>query len=293
MMRLSDTIPMSFPGLGIGEFNPPDGVTIPGINFEIKFYGMIIALGVLLAVFYAMRRCKQFGLTSDDIFNIVIIGLPCAIVGARAYYVIFEWDRFFGPGIPWYQCLKLRDGGLAIYGGVIGAVAGLLIFFLTSKQRRAKLLPSLDIGGLGLLIGQAMGRWGNFFNREAHGGVTDGFLRMGFQIGGEWVYYHPTFLYESVWNLAGLVLLHFLSKKRRFDGQVFLYYIAWYGLGRVWIEGMRTDSLYLGGLRISQVLAGASCLLAIGLIAYVLLRKRPQREAMLVNHSVSVETEEE
>lgn len=291
-MRLSDTVPMSFPGLGIDRIDPPEGFTIPGTDFEIKFYGAIIALGVLLAVLYAMRRSKQFGLTSDDILNIVIIGLPCAIVGARAYYVIFEWDRFFGPGIPWDACLRIRDGGLAIYGGVIGAVTGLLIFFLTSRKRRTKLLASLDVGGLGLLIGQAMGRWGNFFNREAHGGVTDSFLRMGFEIGGEWVYYHPTFLYESVWNLIGLVLLHFFSKKRRFDGQVFLSYLAWYGLGRVWIEGMRTDSLYLGNFRISQVLAGATCVISLALIAFVLLRKRPGKEALLVNRTVSEETEE-
>ena len=233
----SDTSPITFPGLGI-EIDPSQGFTIPGTQFEIKWYGVIIALGVLLAVLYAMRRAKDFGLTGDDILNMLLVGLPCAIVGARLYYVIFEWDRFFGKGIPWYQFLNIREGGLAIYGGVIGASLALILYCGLSKKRRAKMLPSFDIIGLGLLIGQAIGRWGNFFNREAHGGVTDSFLRMGIIENGQLIYVHPTFLYESLWNLIGLALIHFLSKKRKFDGQVFLYYIIWYGLGRAWIEGL-------------------------------------------------------
>ena len=277
-----DTSPITFPGLGI-EINPSDGFTIPGTQFEIKWYGVIIALGVLLAVLYAMRRAKDFGLTGDDILNMLLVGLPCAIVGARLYYVIFEWDRFFGAGIPWYQFLNIREGGLAIYGGVIGASLALILYCGLSKKRRAKMLPSFDIIGLGLLIGQAIGRWGNFFNREAHGGVTNSFLRMGIIENGQLIYVHPTFLYESLWNLIGLALIHFLSKKRKFDGQVFLYYIIWYGLGRAWIEGLRTDSLYWGPFRVSQILAAVSCLLAVGVLLYVLLVKRPDPAKMLVN----------
>ena len=282
----SDTSPITFPGLGI-EIDPSQGFTIPGTQFEIKWYGVIIAVGVLLAVLYAMRRAKDFGLTGDDILNMLLVGLPCAIVGARLYYVIFEWDRFFGAGIPWYQFLNLREGGLAIYGGIIGASLALILYCGLSKKRRAKMLPSFDIIGLGLLIGQAIGRWGNFFNREAHGGVTNSFLRMGIIENGQLIYVHPTFLYESLWNLIGLVLIHFLSKKRKFDGQVFLYYIIWYGLGRAWIEGLRTDSLYWGPFRVSQVLAAVSCLLAVGVLLYVLLVKRPDPAKMLVNRAAA------
>lgn len=281
-----DTSPITFPGLGI-EIDPSQGFTIPGTQFEIKWYGVIIAVGVLLAVLYVMRRAKDFGLTGDDILNMLLIGLPCAIVGARLYYVVFEWDRFFGEGIPWYQFLNLREGGLAIYGGVIGASLALILYCGLSKKRRAQMLPSFDVVGMGLLIGQAVGRWGNFFNREAHGGVTDSFLRMGIIENGELIYVHPTFLYESLWNLVGLVLIHFLSKKRKFDGQVFLYYIIWYGLGRAWIEGLRTDSLYWGPFRVSQVLAAVSCLLAVGVLLYVLLVKRPDPAKMLVNRAAA------
>ena len=282
----SDTSPITFPGLGI-EIDPSQGFTIPGTQFEIKWYGVIIAVGVLLAVLYAMRRAKDFGLTGDDILNMLLVGLPCAIVGARLYYVIFEWDRFFGAGIPWYQFLNLREGGLAIYGGIIGASLALILYCGLSKKRRAQMLPSFDIIGLGLLIGQAIGRWGNFFNREAHGGVTDSFLRMGIIENGQLIYVHPTFLYESLWNLIGLALIHFLSKKRKFDGQVFLYYIIWYGLGRAWIEGLRTDSLYWGPFRVSQILAAVSCLLAVGVLLYVLLVKRPDPANMLVNRAAA------
>lgn len=287
-MLFQDTSPITFPGLGI-EINPSTGFSVFG--FEIKWYGVIIALGVLLAVLYCSRRSKEFGLTSDDVLNIVIVGLPSAIVGARLYYVVFEWDRFFGPGIPWYKCLDIREGGLAIYGGVIGAVLGIVIFYLSGKDRREKLLASFDIGAPGLLIGQSVGRWGNFFNREAHGGETDSFLRMGLIEGGKQIYVHPTFLYESVWNLLGLILLHFLSKKRKFDGQVFLFYLVWYGIGRAWIEGMRTDSLYWGPFRVSQVLAAASCLLGGGLLIYVLL-KRPDPKKMLVNQVAAQQSAE-
>ena len=288
MLFESGTSPITFPELGI-DVNPPEGVSIFG--FEIKFYAIIIALGVVLAVLYATRRSKEFGLTSDDILNIVLIGLPCAIIGARAYYVIFEWDRFFGPGIPWYQCFNIRDGGLAIYGGVIGAVGAVSIWCLFKRSELKKLPSFMDVAGLGLLIGQALGRWGNFFNREAHGGETTSFLRMGLIEGGRQLYVHPTFLYESVWNLIGLILLHFLSKKRKFDGQIFLGYVAWYGLGRVFIEGLRTDSLYLGAFRVSQLVAGGSCVIALGIMAFILFKKRPDPKNMLVNRVANAATE--
>lgn len=278
-MRFDATI--SFPGLGI-EINPSTGFSI--FNFEVKWYAVIIASGLFLAVLYALLRSKDFGLNSDDIMDLILIGTPCAIVGARTYYVIFEWERFFVNNEHWYDFLNIRQGGLAIYGAVIGAVIGLGVFYLSNKKRRQKLLPAFDIGGLGLLIGQSIGRWGNFINREAHGGPTDSFLRMGLETAsGTVIYVHPTFLYESLWNAVGFVLIHFLSKKRKFDGQVFLYYLIWYGLGRAWIEGMRTDSLYIGPLRVSQVLAIVTCLAGAGILLYVLLVKKPDGSKMLVN----------
>lgn len=283
-MILSDTSPISFPGLGI-EVNPSDGFFIG--NFEIKWYAVVIAFGLLLAVLYAMRRCKEFGLTADDIYNIVFVGLPSAIVGARAYYVIFEWKQYFGPGIPWYKCLMIRDGGLAIYGAVIAALLAATIYCMTSRKRRAKLLPYMDIGSIGLLIGQGIGRWGNFFNREAHGGETTNFLRMGLIEHGQQIFVHPTFLYESVWNLVGVVILHFVSKKRKFDGQIILCYLAWYGLGRAFIEGLRTDSLYIGPFRVSQLLAAVTCVVSAAILVYVLGFKHPNPRNMLVNRAAA------
>ena len=283
-MILSDTSPISFPGLGI-EVNPSDGFFIG--NFEIKWYAVVIAFGLLMAVLYAMRRCKEFGLTADDIYNIVFVGLPSAIVGARAYYVIFEWKQYFGPGIPWYKCLMIRDGGLAIYGAVIAALLAATIYCMTSQKRRAKLLPYMDIGSIGLLIGQGIGRWGNFFNREAHGGETTNFLRMGLIEHGQQIFVHPTFLYESVWNLAGVVILHFVSKKRKFDGQIILCYLAWYGLGRAFIEGLRTDSLYIGPFRVSQLLAAVTCVASAAILVYVLAFRHPDPRNMLVNRAAA------
>lgn len=250
---------------------------------------MIIAVGVLLATLYILRRVKQFGLTEDDILNMLIIGLPSAIVCARLYYVVFEWKQFFGPGIPWYKFLDIRSGGLAIYGGVIGAALAVFIYTRVKKQT---VLPYLDIMGLGLLIGQAVGRWGNFFNREAHGGVTDSFLRMGLIENGQLQYFHPTFLYESVWNIVGFVLLHFLSKKRKYDGEVFLDYVAWYGLGRAIIEGLRTDSLYIGPLRVSQWLAGISCVAAVAILIYQRFFVKHTPQDLLVNRVAEGEKKE-
>lgn len=293
-----ETESIGFPGLGIEEINPADGFRIFG--FEIKFYGVIIAFGVLLAVLYACRRAREFGLTRDDIYDCVLIGVPSAVVGARLYYVILY-------GTPFSQWLNIRDGGIAIYGGVIGAVLSVGIFCLIKKERRKKFLPCADIAGLGLLIGQSIGRWGNFFNREAFGSYCDNLFAMRLPesvlnglsdsavaelrekaVDG-FVQVHPTFLYESVWNAVGLLLIHFLSKKRKFDGQVFLYYLAWYGLGRMWIEGLRTDSLMGGSLRFSQVVAIVSAVGSVGLLVWLLLRK-PKPENMLVNQQKEEET---
>ena len=248
---------ISFPGLGL-SFNPSRVAFSIGSK-PIYWYGIIIAAGFLLAVYYAMRRADQFGLTQDNIIDMLICAVPLAIIGARAYYCLFSWNLYKDDPI---RVLYIWEGGLAIYGGVIGAAIGL---FLYAKVKKVKTSALLDIGGLGLLIGQSIGRWGNFMNREAFGAQTDSFLRMGLtDASGATIYVHPTFLYESVWNAVGLLILHFYSKRRKFDGQIFLMYLGWYGLGRMFIEGLRTDSLYVGAsnLRVSQLLAGI-CFLAV------------------------------
>lgn len=268
---------ITFPGLGL-SFNPSRVAFYIGEK-GIYWYGIIIAVGFLLAVAYALKRCDQFGLTQDNIIDMLICAVPLAIVGARAYYCLFSWDLYRDDPI---RVLYIWEGGLAIYGGVIGAVLGLTLY---TKVKKVKTTPMLDIGGLGLLIGQCIGRWGNFINREAHGSVSDGFLRMGItDANGVTAYYHPTFLYESLWNLLGLVLLHFYSKRRKYDGQIFVMYIGWYGLGRLFIEGLRTDSLYVLGtnLRVSQLLAGCCALFAVIFLFYQGVFRDHDREELYV-----------
>ena len=281
-----DAAAISFPGLGIEEINPPRTLPFTIFGKEIYFYGIIIALGFLLGILYLRSRVKDFGTNFDLVTDAILFAVPIAIVCARIYYVAFQWEHYKDNPI---SALYIWEGGIAIYGGVIGAVLGLLLF---AKVKKQKLTPYLDMMALGLLIGQCVGRWGNFFNREAHGAqiFSRFFLRMGIEeIPGTGIfqYWHPTFLYESVWNLIGFILLHFLSKKRKFDGQTFLQYLAWYGLGRVWIEGLRTDSLYITGtdLRVSQLLAGVSFVAAVGLLLYIRLFKNPDGSGMLVNRA--------
>lgn len=275
---------ISFPHLGLSL--EVDRVAFSIGGFQIYWYGIIIAFGFLMAVLYAFRRVKAFGLKQDDIVDGLLVAVPLAIVGARLYYVLFNFHTYFGAHAT-RSPFDIRDGGLAIYGGVIATVIGI---FLVTHFKKHKMTPYLDIASLGLLIGQFIGRWGNFFNCEAFGDYTDGLFAMRLSeeaVGGidpqalavmqqkaveggysGFIQVHPTFLYESVWNVVGFVLIHFLSKKRKYDGQVFLMYLFWYGLGRVWIEGLRTDSLMLGSFRVSQLLAGACVLVAGGLLLY-------------------------
>ena len=257
---------ISFPSLGI-EFDPIRSFTLGPLT--IHLYGIIIALGLLLAVLYAWRRCKEFGIRDDDLTDGVLWIVPFAILCARAYYVIFKWKLEFADE-P-ITALYIWQGGLAIYGGVLGAAVGVAVF---CRIRKIKLPVLLDLVSLGFLIGQSMGRWGNFFNREAFGYETQGFLRMGLY---NWLtdtttYHHPTFLYESVWNAVGFVALHYLSKRRQYDGQIALGYAAWYGLGRTIIEGLRTDSLYIGQLRASQLLAALTCFAAVVVLLVMMFR---------------------
>lgn len=277
---------ITFPNLGISV--NPSRVAFNVLGKDIYWYGIIIAAGFLLAVIYAMRRAPSFGLNEDNILDMLFVAVPLAIVCARLYYCIFYWDLYRDNPIA---ILYVWEGGLAIYGGVIGAVIGVAIF---CRVKKLPIGPLLDVGSLGLLIGQMIGRWGNFMNREAHGAITDGFFKMGIaDAAGNVTYYQPTFLYESVWNLVGFVALHFYSKRRKFDGEVFLLYLAWYGLGRAWIEGLRTDSLYLfnTGIRVSQLLAALSCVAAIAVLVYVRVVRKPQPEKLYVNRVVQDEAE--
>ena len=277
---------ITFPNLGISV--NPSRVAFNVLGKDIYWYGIIIAAGFLLAVIYAMRRAPSFGLNEDNILDMLFVAVPLAIVCARLYYCIFYWDLYRDNPIA---ILYVWEGGLAIYGGVIGAVIGVAIF---CRVKKLPIGPLLDVGSLGLLIGQMIGRWGNFMNREAHGAITDGFFKMGIaDAAGNVTYYQPTFLYESVWNLVGFVALHFYSKRRKFDGEVFLLYLAWYGLGRAWIEGLRTDSLYLfnTGIRVSQLLAALSCVAAIAVLIYVRVVRKPQPEKLYVNRIAQDEAE--
>jgi len=276
---------ISFPSLGL-TMNPPRNLEIG--PFNVYFYGIIIAFGLILAVIYACRRSKEFGITEDDLLDGVLWVTPFAIICARAYYCIFSWD-YYGEHL--IEVFYIWNGGLAIYGGVLGAAVGVAVF---CKIKRIKLPMLLDLVSLGFLIGQSIGRWGNFFNREAFGAETTSFLRMGLlnSYTGQITYYHPTFLYESIWNVAGFLLLHKLSKKRQYDGQIALGYAAWYGLGRAFIEGLRTDSLYLGPFRVSQLLAAVSCIAALSVLL-LQLRKTHDSANLYVNQIAASKTNEE
>ena len=267
---------ISFPSLGI-EWDPGRYLEIGPLT--IHYYGILIACGLMLAVIYGWKRCRQFGIIQDDITDGVLWIVPFAVLCARAYYCIFQWDEEFARD-P-ISVLYIWNGGLAIYGGVIGAVIGVTVYCIFKK---IKLPALLDLVALGFLIGQSIGRWGNFFNREAFGATTESFLRMGLYntVTQTTTYHHPTFLYESLWNAIGFVGLHFLSKKRKYDGQIALGYCAWYGLGRALIEGLRTDSLYLGNFRVSQLLAAISCFAGVLLLLINLFRAHdPQK--MFIN----------
>ena len=270
---------IEFPGLGL-SMNPPAGFSIG--SYEIRFYGIIIALGLVLAAAYALKRKAQFGFCEDDILDGILWVAPFAILCARIYYCAFEWDMYKDNPI---SVLYIWEGGIAIYGAVIGAAIG--VFIHCKFIKKISILSMLDIVSLGFMIGQFIGRWGNFFNREAHGGVTESFLRMGLinPYLGVGNYYHPTFLYESLWNFFGFILLHGISKRRKYDGQIALMYVAWYGLGRSFIEGLRTDSLWWGNFRVSQVLAAVTCVIAV--VALIVLAFRPHDPADLFVNKVA------
>jgi phosphatidylglycerol:prolipoprotein diacylglycerol transferase len=272
MIPNPDTISRSsaicFPILGNLVINPPASVSVFGR--EVYWYGILIALAFLLAIFWCVRHSKAVSLSADNVYDVVICLIPLSILGARLYYVLFRLDYYLN--YP-QEIIRIWEGGLAIYGGLI---TGVFVIFVMAKRKHFSALSMLDLIAPACMLGQAIGRWGNFMNREAYGSMTDIFCRMGLQMNnGEFVYVHPTFLYESFWNLIGFCFLScFVAKrKRRYPGQAALLYFLWYGLGRVWIEGLRTDSLMLGntGIRVSQLL---SLLLSLTSAILLILNRR-------------------
>lgn len=283
-VRIMADSPIRFPGL-FGDW----AFTGSSVAFHIGgkaiyWYGIIIALGVLLALWFCMKQKEKYGITEDNLMDGVLWGIPLAIVGARLYYVLFYLDRFkkADGSFDWAESVAIWDGGLAIYGGVIAAV---LVCFVLSKKRGFKLGALTDLIVMGLLIGQAIGRWGNFVNREAFGAETTLPWRMQLTTtAGTLVEVHPTFLYESLWNVVGLLLIVFIvAKGRRFDGENTWFYFLWYGIGRFWVEGLRTDSLYLfnwtiGGepIRVSQALSLVMVLVSAFMLFYNIRLHPPQ-----------------
>ena len=268
---------ISFPMLGnlTLDFPASFSFTLFGHDFTIYMYGIVMAAAFLAAVFYASRKAPKLGIKSDDVFSLVLWVLPLAIVGCRIYYVISEWDRYKDNLL---DIFKIWEGGIAMYGGTI---AGVITVIVWSKCKKIPFGATLDMGGSALILGQVIGRWANFVNREAFGYQTDVFCRMGLtRPGHETVYVHPTFLYESLWNLIGFLIINFFwyrKDHRKYDGQIFLFYVFWYGTGRAMVEGLRTDSLYIPGtgIRVSQLVAACSAVIA--LAALLVNIKRPHK----------------
>ena len=282
---------IEFPNLGIHLSSLGDHITVFG--FDIAYYGIIIGLGILAGIFIAAAEAKHTGQNPENYYDLAIYAVIFSILGARIYYVAFSWDMYKDN---LKSIFNIRQGGLAIYGGVIASVITVIIFAKV-KNLSAPLL--FDTAGLGLVAGQMIGRWGNFCNREAFGEYTDGLFAMRLPTdavrssditelmrehmetveGVSYIQVHPTFLYESVWCLMVLVIMLLYRKHKKFEGEVFLIYLLGYGLGRVWIEGLRTDQLWIPGTEIpvSQVLAGVLAVVSAGLIVYCRRKKRTEQ----------------
>lgn len=261
---------VQFPKLGLDFDISPIAFSIG--SYHIYWYGIIIALGLLLAVGYAMKTAPRYNVNASKLINCVLVGIITGIIGARLYFCFFQWDYYSKNPV---EILHINNGGLAIYGGIIGSMIGGLIIV---KIQKMKVMPVLDIAMISFLIGQGIGRWGNFMNQEAYGTPTD--LPWGMMSEGtNMVAVHPCFLYESIWCLLGFVLLHFYGKyKQKYAGQIFYMYLVWYGFERMIVEGLRTDSLYLPfspfgfDIRVSQLLS--LLIFLVGIILLILNRKK-------------------
>ena len=282
-MNLEGVIVMEwvgFPHLGIDRLDISSQIKIFGLS--IHWYGVIIAVGMSLAVIYAYFVAKKFGINRNNMIDVIIIGIVCGIVGARLYYVIFKLDSFSGDLL---KIFDLRTGGLAIYGGIIFAFLG---GFFGCRWRKVKFLPMADVAAIGFLLGQGIGRWGNFVNIEAYGTHTDlpwGMTSSAIPLDIQPV--HPTFLYESVWCILGFIAFNFFLKYRKFDGQIILMYMAWYGFERFFVEGLLTDSLWLipDVIRVSQLISLILVVFAVFALSYmflVYLKKHPDKECLYV-----------
>ena len=282
-----------FPNLHITLDNVGKGFYIG--SFFIAFYGVIIAIGMLIGVSFILKEAKRVGFNEDEFLDICIITIIVGVIGARVYYVIFAWDYYKDNPI---SALNIRQGGLAIYGGVLFGIA---CIYVLSRIKKLNFLRVMDVAMFGVIIGQIFGRWGNFFNREVFGQYTDGLFAMLLPIyairsqsdvtsemltnlvtinGVNYISVHPTFLYESMWNLGLLIFLLCTRKKKKFDGYVFFTYLIVYGAGRFWIEGVRTDQLKLWGtnMAVSQIIAGISIVVGSGLFLYYLKRHPLQND---------------
>jgi len=288
--------PIRFPGL-FGDWAFTASSKALNIGHGVYWYGILIALGLLIALLFCLRRRKDYGLQEDDVLDTVLWGIPCGILGARLYYVIFYLDLYQNAdgSFNWGRAVAIWDGGLAIYGTVIAVV---LVILGVSRARKFPFFALMDLVVMGLLIGQAVGRWGNFMNREAFGVETTLPWRMQLTtVTGKLVEVHPTFLYESLWNVAGLLLLVLVvSKGRRFDGENTWFYFLWYGIGRFWIEGLRTDSLYLFDwqllgrpIRVSQALSLVMVLVSAFMLFYRIKLRPRSREDLFVNRAAARE----
>lgn len=261
---------INFPNLGIYLDHVGKNISIFG--FSIAYYGIVIVTGMMIAIWIAQREAKRTGQNPDQYLDLAMIGIAAGILGARIYYVIFAWDYYKDDLL---SIFNIRQGGLAIYGGIIGACIAVVIYSRKKKQNFSLLM---DTASMSIVFGQIMGRWGNFFNREAFGDYTNNLFAMQLPVsavraneitqkmwdhvvtvnGVEYIQVHPTFLYESLWNVGVLLFLFWFRKRKKFNGEVFLMYLIGYGLGRIWIEGLRTDQLLLPvvGLPVSQLLSG-------------------------------------
>ena len=277
---------INFPNLGIYLDHVGKNISIFG--FSIAYYGIVIVTGMMIAIWIAQREAKRTGQNPEQYLDLAMIGIAAGILGARIYYVLFAWDYYKDDLL---SIFNIRQGGLAIYGGIIGACIAVVIYSRKKKQNFSLLM---DTASMSIVFGQIMGRWGNFFNREAFGDYTNNLFAMQLPVsavraneitqkmwdhvvtvnGVEYIQVHPTFLYESLWNVSVLLFLFWFRKRKKFNGEVFLMYLIGYGLGRIWIEGLRTDQLLLPvvGLPVSQLLSG--CLVVGCTILVVWKRKK-------------------